>query len=361
MNDFYLGTDVSKGYADFILIDQDKQTVINSFQLDDNPVGHEQLSNILVEFSTQHPGCNVYSGVESTGGYENNWYKGLSLLENRINIHVARINPIGTSHNSKASMDRIITDKQAARNIAEYLINHKKKIVYKKHDRLFSLRKQWSFVKMLIKQRTQLYNQLQSVLSSANPEVLVYCKQGYPNWLIKLLAKYPTAKQLSEATVAALSSIQYITEQRASKLIASAKISVASEADQLTSNLIRSIIKQIINLTIQIQKQSKLIADNCQLPEVELLKSFKGIGDQSAVGLVLEIVSIDKFSKARYLASYFGLHPVYKMSGDGVWGYHMSKQGRKEPRRLLYMVAKSAIVHNSLIKDIYILKESKEV
>ena len=32
---------------------------------------------------------------------------------------------------------------------------------------------------------------------------------------------------------------------------------------------------------------------------------------------------------------------------------HMSKQGKKEVRNILYMVAKTAIVHNPLIKEIY--------
>jgi hypothetical protein len=53
------------------------------------------------------------------------------------------------------------------------------------------------------------------------------------------------------------------------------------------------------------------------------------------------------------LASFFGVHPVYKISGDGAGGFKMSKQGRKEPRRILYMIALSAIQCNPLIKEIY--------
>lgn len=53
------------------------------------------------------------------------------------------------------------------------------------------------------------------------------------------------------------------------------------------------------------------------------------------------------------LASFFGIHPVYKSSGDGLGGIKMSKQGRKEPRQILYMIALSAIQHNPLIRQIY--------
>ena len=353
MNNFYLGCDVSKGYADFVIINEDKQISLDGFQLDDTSTGHQMLCNILSEFTNKHQGSTIYAAVESTGGYENNWFNALFNLQNRINIFVARVNPFGTNHNSKASMNRIITDKTAAENIAQYLINQKKKIIFMKNDKFSSLRKQWTFVKMLTKQRTQLYNQLGSIVYIANPEVLVYCKDGYPNWLLRVIRDYPTAKQLSKARIAKLTSIPYLKEQKAVSLIDNAKTSVASSVDDVTANLVTSLVKQIISLDKLIDKQSKFIADNCQLPEIEILKSFPGIGDYSAVGLLLEIVSTENFGSTKKLASFFGIHPTYKQSGDGTWGMHMSKQGRKQVRCILYMVTKTAIVRNPLIKEIY--------
>jgi transposase len=47
------------------------------------------------------------------------------------------------------------------------------------------------------------------------------------------------------------------------------------------------------------------------------------------------------------------------MSGDGLWGMHMSKEGRSAPRAILFMVTLSAIVHNPLIKEIYTLNLKK--
>jgi transposase len=353
MNNFYLGCDVSKGYADFIIINEDKQTVLNSFQLDDTADGHQQLCILLDEFVNEHPDSVIYSAVESTGGYENNWFNTLWNPSSGINIYVARVNPLGTNHNSKASMSRVITDKSAAKNIAEYLINQKKKIIYNKNDRFSSLRKQWTFVRMLTKQRTQLYNQLEFILYIANPEVLIYCKEDYPNWLMKVLLNYPTAKHLSRARLSTLTSIPYLKDDKAIALINKAKGSVASATDDITANLVTSLVKQIIELSGLIDKQSKFIADNCKLPEIEILKSFPGIGDYSALGLLINICSTEYFENTKKIAAYFGIHPVYKQSGDGTWGMHMSKQGKKEVRSILYMAARSAIVHNPLIKEIY--------
>jgi transposase len=362
MNNFYLGCDASKGFADFIIINEAKQTTLESFQLDDTALGHQQLCSLLSEFTEQHPNCVIYSAVESTGGYENNWFNTLRNLQSRINISVARINPIGTNHNSKASMVRITTDKLAAKNIAEYLINHKNKIIYNKDDRFYFLRRQWSFVKMLTKQRTQLYNQLGAIIYIANPELLTYCNDGYPNWLLKVMLNYPTARHLSKAKLSALSSIPYLKREKAFNLINKAKSSVASAVDDITANLVTSTVKQIIRLSELIDKQSEYIADNCDLPEIEILKSFPGIGDYSAIGLLLNICSIEYFESTKKLSAFFGLHPIWKQSGDGTWGMHMSKQGRKQVRCILYMVAKSAIVHNPYIKEIYVrqLKKGKK-
>ena len=93
--------------------------------------------------------------------------------------------------------------------------------------------------------------------------------------------------------------------------------------------------------------QIDLMAKHCSVPEVDLLKSFIGIKDYSAIGLILEIQAAERFLSVKKLASFFGLHPVYKVSGDGVGRFRMSKKGRKEPRKILFMVTLTAIRSSS--------------
>ncbi|MBW1773616.1 MAG: transposase, partial [Deltaproteobacteria bacterium] len=171
MQSFYLGIDVSKGYADFIILDSQKKVVVESFQLDDTFEGHCLLYELLMNFSIDHPESIIYTAVESTGGYENNWYNALLAFQGSLNLQTARLNPLGVYHNSKADLKRNITDKISAQSVAEYIIAHPEKVSYQSQDHLASLRKQWGFVKMLTKQSTQLLNQLESLLYSANPEI----------------------------------------------------------------------------------------------------------------------------------------------------------------------------------------------
>lgn len=95
-----------------------------------------------------------------------------------------------------------------------------------------------------------------------------------------------------------------------------------------------------------------MVAD-CSFPEVALLKTFKGIGEASAIGIMLEIQNVERFASAKKIASFYGVHPSFKISGDGSSGFKMSKQGRKELRRILFMVAMTAIRSNPLIREIY--------
>jgi transposase len=353
MEPFYMGIDVSKGYADFMIINSKKHPVVQGFQLDDTFDGHRSLYNILGRFLAEHSDSTLFAGMESTGGYENNWYNSLIEFRGSLNIQTARLNPLGVMHNSKADLKKNTTDKISAQNIAEYLIAHPEKVVYQQYDQLSGLRKQWGFIKMLTKQSTQFLNQLNALLYTANPELLSYCQGGVPGWVLNLLVKYPAAARLKRAHVKTLVKIPYVSPKLAQQLITNAKHSVASATDNTTEKLIEATARQLLHLKKTLAEQTKWMVNECAVPEIELLKSFPGINDSSAIGLLIEIQTIKRFGDTKKLASFFGVHPVYKISGDGVGGFKMSKQGRKEPRRILYMVALSAIRCNPLIREIY--------
>ncbi|MBL1215838.1 MAG: IS110 family transposase [Ignavibacteriae bacterium] len=356
--EYYLGGDVSKGYCDFIILDKNKSVVEEGFQLDDTQENHLKLYNILKELLNKEPKSKIYAAFESTGGYENNWVKSIQTFQYTLNVQVARLNPYGVSHSSKANMERIITDQISARNVAEYLVNYQNKVKFIEEDDYYSsLRKQWKYISLLKKQKVQYYCQLESIIYSSFPEILTYCKKGMPNWVLELLAKYPTSKKASRARVETLSKIPYITKSKAEEIITKAKNSVASSTDSATELMIQSIVEQIIRLEKLIKKQKKLLigsVSNQRSPEVKLLTSFKGIAEYSAIGLLIEIGFIERFATCKKLASYFGLHPVFKKSGDGTYAMRMSKKGRSEPRNILYNVALTAIRDNKRIREIYV-------
>ena len=354
MSNYYLGCDVSKGYADFIILDRAKKIIEPVFQLDDTFEGHNQFYCFLQDFFKQYPGSTLFSAVESTGGLENNWLALFKRLADVMNIKSSRINPAGPNALHKASLERNSNDAISAKLIAEYLITYPEKVNYTTDDPYISLRKQWNLIEMYKKQKTQLLNQLNILLYTSMPFLIKYCKDGIPNWLLLMVNKYPSSSKLAKAKEDTLAKIPYVSRKRAQLIIADAKQSIGSVDDVTTAFIIKSSVEQILHLKNKIEQHKLFMITRCDLPEVKLLQSFKGIGVYSAIGLVLNIVSIDRFPSAKHLASYFGVHPVYKISGDGKGGFHMSKKGRSAPRQILYMIARSSIVYNPLIKEVYI-------
>jgi len=361
MSDFFMGIDVSKGYADFIIIDRNKRIIEDVFQLDDTFTGHNQLFKIVSRILADNPDSTIFSALESTGGLENNWLNMLLRLSDTLNIKTARINPIGPNALHKASLERNGSDAISAKKIAEYLIAYPEKVAYNTEDPYVSLRKQYNLIEMFKKQKTQLLNQLSILIYTAMPFLVQYCKNGIPNWVLLLLTRYPSADKLAKASEKSIASIPYISHNRAQKLISQAKQNVGAQTDETIAFVIKTTVEQTAHLKTLIDQHKKYMLKHCDLPEIKLLKSLPGMGLYSAVGLLLNIVSIERFPTAKHLASYFGLHPVYKESGDGSGGYRMSKKGRAVPRQILFMVARSGIIHNPLIKDVYIeqLKKGK--
>ena len=139
MESYYMGIDVSKGYADFVILDAKKNVVEPNFQLDDTFGSHCKLFEILKRFFDSHSESVLFAAVESTGGYENNWLHSLNGFQGALNIRSARLNPLGVRANSKASLRRVITDKISALDVAEYLIAHPEKVTYQQEDSLAGL------------------------------------------------------------------------------------------------------------------------------------------------------------------------------------------------------------------------------
>lgn len=355
----YLGGDVSKGYADWVVLSENKQIVHENFQLDDTYAGHCQLYTMLESYFDRNNGLEMYAAVESTGGYENNWFSTLKSYQKVFNLKVARINPSGVNLNRRAAMKRNVTDAISALSIAEYIINHPDNIVYDQEDKWKTLCRHWNFIEMQKAQRTQTINQLETILYCANPILMRYKKGNLPRWLLELIIRCPTADKLAKAKPESIAKIPYLKLSRARSLVAEAKQNIASATDRNAELLVRQIALQIKAYDQNIKTQMQLIEKELICPEIEILKSFKGIDTVSAIGLLLEIEAIERFPTVKGFSCYFGLHPRFKQSGDKIIGVRMSKQGSKNMRKILFNIAKGAITFNPLITEVYERKLSE--
>ena len=353
----FLGIDVSKGYADFLLIDADQKPLEKGFQLQDTKEGRQQLKQLIEQWF--QAGLKIlYCGVESTGGYENNWYYYLILLGKSFDLKVTRLNPKAVKSSGEALLIRTVTDGVSASLIAAYLVRYPDRVLYAntEYNAVEDLklgRQQQQFIHLLLKQKVQLSNQLEKVLYQQFSEILVYCRHGIPMWLLRMLSRYPCADRVLKAGSDRLAKIPGISHPKANALILKAQRGTTNTS-AIVKHLIQSLAKEILHKHLFIQQQKDLLVQTFQHhSDVSLLQSIVGVGLESAVEILLEIENIHRFDDCKKLCAYFGVHPTYKQSGDGTWKSQLSKKGRSPMRARLYMVGLSAVRYDPRIKKLY--------
>lgn len=355
----YVGIDVSKGYADFILLDQNKMIYETNFQLDDNHTGHELLLKKLAILCKQ--GFKVVCGLESTGGYEQNWVRCVKqLTENELSVELYKLNARGVKHQLESELRRTITDGVSAEGIAIYVINN---YATKLHNWKRGIAKdekttgRQMLCKLIISQQKHLtakYNQLEKVIYRQFPELLQYCKHGIPLWITRLLEKYPSLSAIKNAKLSGVDKIKCVTEAKANILKGLAKNSIGNTIkDPVMDIIMQTLCSEIIHIDNQIDTLKKQLIAHEVDEEVNLLCSIKGIAEWSAVGILVHLDDISQFVDSHQIASFFGVHPTYKQSGDGKWASKMSKAGNKTMRSILYNAANNVVLHNAYFKAIY--------
>ena len=357
---WYLGIDVSKGYADFALVSELLVQLEETFQLDDTRSGHEQLEIWLEALFKQHPHLEIDCGLESTGGFENNWYALLIKLSSSIPIRAARLNPSTVKNASRALLNANKTDAESAKEIAGYLKRYTDQIDFAVRDNQYaSFRSLQNHLELVTKQKTQLINELKQILYSSFPELQRFCKQGIPGWVLELLMQYPSPEKLVRQKPLKLARIKGITEEKAKSLIEKAQVTIASRSNSTYEFLIVQLATEVKHKQGKIKQLKQYLEDHCKGKEKEWLESIKGIGSYSAAAIMIQIEDVHRFASPKELASYFGLHPLIKMSGDKRMVSRMSKQGRPAMRALLFMCANSAVRCDEHMRNIYARHRAK--
>ncbi|WP_229796685.1 IS110 family transposase, partial [Algibacter mikhailovii] len=124
------------------------------------------------------------------------------------------------------------------------------------------------------------------------------------------------------------------------------------------SKVVQSSIKRSLR---QVQKEIEILEDKLLVLVKEVhhdvltrLKSIPGIGNKTALMLVVLTDGFDRFTSASELCSYAGLTPVVRKSGSSVNGRsRISKIGNQKLRNLLFMCSFNACKYNKACRDIY--------
>ena len=349
----YIGLDISKGYSDLVPLDAAGTRLPGAGRYDDTAQGHQAVKLALDVIRKSQPEVRFVIGVEATGGLERNWLRGFrSWAHEGDRIH--KINPLVVKRYLQQDLHRTVTDASSALGIAEYLASGRAPRESTPADPDEGARTLYRHLCNLIGTMIRFKNELQALLSSANPELVRYASQGIPQWLRRVLLRYPTAERLGRARTTTLAQIPYLTAERAERIVEAARSSVASLCDPATEATIRSLIRWLGELDEEINRgKAALIARMEGDVEVRRLTTIPGIGAWTAVLLRLEYGSFKRFHSAAAVVAFAGLDPVLRQSGDSERRYAISHRGRSSIRAGLYMAARTAVRCNPAVGELY--------
>ena len=121
----------------------------------------------------------------------------------------------------------------------------------------------------------------------------------------------------------------------------------------VVSSLKRS-FKQVQKEMTTIEEKLILLVKQEHQDVLTRLKSIPGIGNKTALMLVVLTDGFERFTSGSELCSYAGLTPVIRKSGSSVNGRsRISKIGNQKLRNLLFMCSFNASKYNKACREIY--------
>lgn len=349
-----IGCDISKGRCDVAILNQSGTLLKGSGGYDDTRRDHERLRTVLMDLHEQRPDARIVVGMEATGGHDRNWmafFRTEKRWEKFLFAH--RLNPLAIKRFMESDLHREVNDAESARGIAQFVSDKYRERtvapeVYNGNVAFYRV------VRAMIQRRAEASHRFQSLLPSVHPGMVQFCRSGIPNWVLLVVARYPTTGALSLAKEETLADIPHVDRSRAKALIVGAIESVASLNDPGSAMAMSALTDEIRDLDRKIEDAKGRLVELLESdPRIVLLDSIIGVGVWSAIQLALEIGDVSRFASVRSLIAYAGLDPRTSVSGDGVLKHGISHRGNANMRATLFMVAKVAMIHNPIIAAFY--------
>jgi transposase len=261
------------------------------FDVHGSSTGHDQYPNAVSGFKEFHK-CLPKGSlvVMEATGY---YHYRLAQFLCKKGVVVSVVNPLSVKHFIQMKLSKVKTDKRDARAICDYGI----------------------------------YNEVP--LYGATNDILAECRQ-----LLSLKANY-VKRQTSTKNKLHGEEVLGAPSKFVVRSLKNDKRHIGRELSKIEGRLL-------------------VLVKGSWQRELTLLKSIPGIGDKTAVFLIVATDGFRKFDDASRLCSYLGTTPIIKRSGSSVRGRsRISKMGNRKLRNLMFMCAMSAYKHNKPCRDVH--------
>ena len=339
-----IGIDVSKRKSTVAIINVMGEILQTPFDIEHSQIGLQKLWDLIKDY----PKDQVKFIMEATGIY----HLGLlnELQKQGYFVHVA--NPLLIKKYFDAEIRKEKTDRKDALKLSRY--GTEKWWLLKEHsktdqiylDLQFLSREYNSFLATKVKLKVQLSNLIERTF----PGLEKILKGHYFELLLDFYELYPCASLVREMSEKKFSTkfIKMATKKghRKGAQIAQSIYRLAHECVTFEPNdkvaalsvkhcvtLLRSTEEATTAIITQMNELAK------KLPEYEVVKKMKGVGDKIAPRLIAEIGDVRRFKNAKSLIAYAGIDaPPYQSGQFEGTNRHISKRGSRSLRKCGYEV-----------------------
>jgi transposase len=339
----------------------DRKPAANEFTFPESPAGYAQLRQAIDQLSKKYDNAHFHIRIDAAGQYAANLERFVRSLPVEKTISIGQ-----TKQNRdycKVHFPKRKADSVEAQACARFAIVEQPPETPETPAAFAQLRDVCGALEAQVAQSTRLINQLHNRLARVFPELALDVPDLSAQWVLRLLAKYPTPAKLAAARLSSLLGLPHITEDKARKVQAAAQQTVASQRGPVAEELIRHSVEVIQRSKKAEHRLKDLLKDAYDaLPDGphRQIETIPGIGAQTAGALVAKMVNIDRFGKPESVINFFGIFPEENTSGTDKYGRPvppgtmvMSRKGNDLVRRDLWNAAKTAILHNPPVRALY--------
>lgn len=357
---FIVGIDIAKRSHVVQIIDSEGQKVCKHFSIRNSRSGCDALLARMGQL-TNHKSEFILA-MEATAHY---WLALYTRLR-REGYQVVLLNPIQTHAMRELLLQDSKTDGIDSLVIAEAIRFGRYKAGNVPQEKLLALRELCRNRFYLIDMGSDLKRKVTALLDQVFPEFETQFDSVFCKTAIAVLKQYPTPEKLSRAQAGKLTQILQAAsngrfgEWKAHQLKEIAKDSFGiPDCEGVYSTLLLLYLDQLQYLLDGAASLERQIGEIFSQFDSTLI-SISGIGPVLGAVILSEIRDISCFSSADKLASYAGLNPKVKQSGEMKFGaVHMSKRGSPYLRRAIWMASTIAVQHDPMFKAYYEKKRSE--
>jgi transposase len=298
MKEYYVGVDLHKRFSQVTVIDK------NGGKVDERRIDNDR--EVLSQYFSRLPaGTGV--AVESTS----NWYWLAEVLE-EAGMEMSLSHPLKTKLIASA---RVKTDRIDANCLAQLLRTNFLPTCHIPDKEQRELKQLIRYRISLVRMRTKLKNAIQNVLAARNIEV-------------------PEVSDLFG--------------KKGKEFLRGVKL------DQMDRLRVDGYLRVLEVIEGEIKELNKMVRERAkESEEAKRLMTIPGISYFSALTILSEIGDINRFPKAKHLASYAGLNPSVRESADKLRRGHISRMGSSWLRWIMVECAQVAARRSRAFKSFH--------